>query len=103
MWKFLSFQILTLLQKTNADWWSGRRANGQEGYVPANYVKEIEPRMIQKTVRRPVKQPVKVKVLKTGVRKELVKKPRPGAATVRRTPSGNFEGSSVLVVIFLVI
>lgn len=77
-----------LLQKTNADWWSARRSNGQEGYVPANYVKEIEPKVIQKSVKHPVKEPVKVKVLKTGVRKELVKKPK-GGANLRRTPSGN--------------
>jgi len=29
-------EILLLVQKTNNDWWSARRANGQEGYVPAN-------------------------------------------------------------------
>lgn len=84
------FQVLTLIQKTNADWWSARRANGQEGYVPANYCKEIEPKVIQKSVKHPVKQPVKVKVLKKGVRQELVKKPKSGTS-LRRTPSGNYS------------
>jgi len=73
-----------LLQKTNNDWWSARRANGQEGYVPANYVKDIEPKIVKKIVKRPVKVPQKVTVVKTGVRKELRKK----KTDLRRTPSG---------------
>lgn len=75
---------MLLIQKTNNDWWSARRANGQEGYIPANYVKEIEPKVVQKVVKRPVKVPTKVKVEKTGVRRELRKK----KTGVRRTPSG---------------
>ena len=53
--------------------------------MPANYVKEIEPKVVQKVVKRPVRVPVKVKVEKTGVRKELRKKTKSG---LRRTPSG---------------
>lgn len=30
-----------LLDKTNSDWWNIRKANGDNGYVPANYVKEV--------------------------------------------------------------
>ena len=78
-------QELQLIQKTNNDWWSARRANGQEGYVPANYVKEIEPKVVQKVVKRPVRVPVTVKVEKSGMRKELRKKDKTG---LRRTPSG---------------
>lgn len=96
---FFEFQVLLLLQKTNADWWSGRRANGQEGYLPSNYVKEIEPKMVKKTVKQSVKQPVKVKVLKTGVRKELVKRPKAGGAPVRRTPSGNSSWFTFLILL----
>ena len=77
-------QELQLIQKTNNDWWSARRANGQEGYLPANYVKEIEPKVVQKVIKRPVKVPMKVTVEKTGVRKELRKK----KTGLRRTPSG---------------
>ena len=75
-----------LLQKTNADWWSARRANGQEGYLPANYIKEIEPKVIKKVVKKPERVPVKVKETRTGVRKELAKKKKP-ATSLRRTPS----------------
>ena len=77
-----------LIQKTNNDWWSARRNNGQEGYVPANYVKEIEPKVYRKVVKKPVKEPVKVMVEKTGVRKELVKRKRGPSTKIRRTPSG---------------
>lgn len=79
-------QELQLIQKTNNDWWSARRANGQDGYVPANYVKEIEPKIVEKVVKRPVKVPRKVMVEKTGVRKELRKKKKKEG--LRRTPSG---------------
>lgn len=82
-------QELTLIQKTNNDWWSARRDNGQEGYVPANYVKEIQPKVHRKTVKKPVKVPVKVMVEKTGTKKELVKKKRTPSSKLRRTPSGN--------------
>ena len=42
---------------------SYRRQNGQEGFVPANYVKEVEPLVTTKTVRRKemVSVPVKVR------------------------------------------
>jgi len=82
-----------LIQKTNNDWWSARRANGQEGYVPANYVKEIEPKVHRKVVKKPVIVPVKVKVQKTGIRKELVKKKRTPSSKLRRTPSGKRSNS----------
>jgi len=88
-------EVLLLLQKTNADWWSARRANGQEGYLPANYVKEIEPKVIKKVIKKPVKEPVKVMVVKTGVRKELAKKKKgPASGTsLRRTPSARSQAN----------
>ena len=46
---------MLLLQKTNNDWWSARKATGHEGYVPANYVKEVEPKVVKKKVKRTVK------------------------------------------------
>ncbi len=87
-------QTMILLQKTNKDWWSVRQATGREGYVPANYVKEVEPKVVQKVVVRPVKVQEKVKVMKTGTRpeKRMVpkssKNKKPGTKKIRRTPSG---------------
>jgi hypothetical protein len=87
--------VAILLQKTNADWWNVRRANGQDGYVPANYVKEIEPKVMQKKTKKPVVVPVKVMVTKTGYKKEMQtrlkpKKKKKGSSKVRRTPSRQY-------------
>ena len=38
---------LILLSKANNDWWLVRTADGKENFVPANYTKEIEPKMVQ--------------------------------------------------------
>ena len=39
-------EVLFLIAKNNSDWWSARKADGQMGFVPRNYVKEIEPKVI---------------------------------------------------------
>lgn len=36
-----------MIQKTNADWWRAKKADGQEGFVPANYVKEIDAQVVE--------------------------------------------------------
>lgn len=89
---------MILLSKANQDWWSIRKADGSEGYVPANYVKEVEPKVVQKKVKKPVKVPEKVMVTKTGTKKELVKKKAPKqkrnlkpSSKLRRTPSSKLE------------
>ena len=38
---------LILLNKANNDWWLVRTADGKENFVPANYTKEIEPKVVQ--------------------------------------------------------
>ena len=48
---------MILLQKTNNDWWQIRKADGTEGFVPANYVKEVDPKVVQKVVKQPVQVP----------------------------------------------
>jgi spectrin beta len=40
-------ETMLLLNKTNPDWWSVRKADGTDGFVPASYVREIEPKVIQ--------------------------------------------------------
>jgi len=48
-------EVMVLINKTNGDWWNVRKDNGQEGFVPANYVKEIEPKHMSVQVQRPEK------------------------------------------------
>lgn len=67
-----------LLNKTNPDWWSVRKVNGQDGFVPANYVCEVEPKIMQVSVRKPhvVKNTRKVPKVKMVKQKVRVKKTR---------------------------
>ncbi|CAG2101157.1 unnamed protein product [Medioppia subpectinata] len=56
---------LVLLQKTNNDWWSVRKdRERKDGFVPANYVKEVEPKIVKKHVKKPIKIWEKQKVKK---------------------------------------
>ena len=97
--KMTKGEVMILLEKTNNDWWSVLKANQEKGYVPANYVKELEPKVIKKTK----KVPRKVLVTKTGTKKEVIKKKKDKPVTaaslsapsssLRRTPSGE-SGSS---------
>ena len=90
---------MLLLQKTNKDWWSVRKSTGQEGYVPANYIREVDPKVIRKTVKRPTRVQVKQPVRKTGYRKETVVKRRKKVkgTTLRRTPSGTYHQGAACV------
>ena len=44
-----------------------RRKNGQEGFIPANYVKEIEPSKVKKVVKKKERINVPIKVKKTKI------------------------------------
>jgi spectrin beta len=81
---------MILIQRTNADWWQVRKSDGTEGFVPSNYVKEVEPKVVQKVVRRPMKIPEKVKVVKTIMKKEVVQKKKKKSNKLRRAPSGRY-------------
>lgn len=61
-----------LLSKTNPDWWSVRKANGQDGFVPANYVREIEPKVMQIPVRKSEKVRGVQRVQKTKMVKQMI-------------------------------
>ncbi|XP_048512555.1 spectrin beta chain, non-erythrocytic 1 isoform X2 [Athalia rosae] len=65
-------EIMFLLNKTNPDWWSVRKADGTDGFVPANYVREIEPKVIQVQVKRPEKVKTTQRVKKTKMVKQVV-------------------------------
>ncbi|KAK3092932.1 hypothetical protein FSP39_009051 [Pinctada imbricata] len=78
---------MLLVQRTNSDWWQVRKTDGTEGFVPANYVKEVDPKVTQKVIHRPTKVPEKVKVKKTVMKKEVVKKKKEKASKLRRAPS----------------
>ncbi|XP_015429630.1 PREDICTED: spectrin beta chain, non-erythrocytic 5 isoform X1 [Dufourea novaeangliae] len=65
-------EVMFLLSKTNPDWWSVRKVDGADGFVPANYVREIEPKVIQVQVRRPEKVRVTQRVKKTKMVKQMV-------------------------------
>lgn len=40
-------ELMFLLAKSNKDWWNVRTAAGNDGFVPKNYVKEVEPKIVQ--------------------------------------------------------
>lgn len=71
-----------LLSKTNTDWWNVRKSSGVDGFVPANYVKEIEPKVVMVQVRKPelIKETKRIKktkmVMETfNVKKKATEKP----------------------------
>ncbi|XP_066955513.1 spectrin beta chain, non-erythrocytic 5 isoform X7 [Macrobrachium rosenbergii] len=66
-------EVMFLLTKTNDDWWNVRKANGDEGFVPANYVREGQPKKINVRTKKEVKVPEKKMVPKTKMVKTTVK------------------------------
>lgn len=65
-------EIMILLNKTNDDWWSIRKLDGTEGFVPANYVKEIEARPVPCLVPKMEKIRTVQKVKKTILVRQVV-------------------------------
>merc|ERR1712223_1394622 len=47
-------ELMFLLAKSNKDWWNVRTASGNDGFVPANYVKEVEPKTVQVEVAKEI-------------------------------------------------
>jgi spectrin beta len=68
----LKGEVMFLLNKTNADWWNVRKADGTDGFVPANYVREIEPKVVQVQVRRPETIREMHRVKKTRMVKQII-------------------------------
>ena len=70
--KMAKGETMVLLNKTNPDWWSVRKSDGVEGFVPANYVKEIEAQSVPCLVRKMEKVKGVQKVKKTVLVKQIV-------------------------------
>ncbi|KAK7865818.1 hypothetical protein R5R35_001276 [Gryllus longicercus] len=72
-------EVMFLLSKTNPDWWNVRKADGLDGFVPANYVREIEPKVVTVQVKRPEKVREVQRVKKTKMVRQVVpiRRPRP--------------------------
>lgn len=67
--------VLVLKEKTNDDWWCVHKSPGVcEGFVPANYVKQIEDRVAKVLVKRPVRVKQKVKKLVSSPKKRSPKR-----------------------------
>ncbi|XP_071037774.1 spectrin beta chain [Parasteatoda tepidariorum] len=87
-------EVMMLLQKTNSDWWNVRKSNGLEGFVPANYVSEIEPKVVRKRTQKVMKVPEKCRIKKTVMKKQVVKKKNqalPYKKVLSRSPSKSQE------------
>lgn len=65
-------EVMILLNKTNDDWWSVRKLDGAEGFVPANYVKEIEARAVPCLVPKTEKIRTVEKVKKSILVRQVV-------------------------------
>lgn len=65
---FLDFKISFLFR---------RLSSKEAGYVPANYVKEIEPRTVKKVTKQKVVVPEKVMVKRKVKKKVVVQRQRP--------------------------
>ena len=80
-------EVMFLLDKTNQDWWNIRKNNGDNGYVPANYVKEIDPKIVSVEVKKPIVVKDVRKVKKTQYIKQR--------APLNNQKSGNFLNCSL--------
>ncbi|XP_058824690.1 spectrin beta chain, non-erythrocytic 1 isoform X6 [Topomyia yanbarensis] len=70
--KMAKGEFMILQNKTNPDWWNVRKLDGSEGFVPANYVKEIEARPVPCLIRKAEKVKAMQKVKKTILVKQVV-------------------------------
>lgn len=70
--KMAKGEVMILQSKSNADWWSIRKLDGSEGFVPANYVKEIEARPVPCLVPKTEKVKTMQKVRKTILVRQVV-------------------------------
>lgn len=65
---------MILVEKSNADWWQVKCSNGQQGFIPANYVKETAAKVVKKKVQKKVKKMVEVPSYKTKNESNTIQK-----------------------------
>ncbi|XP_065157650.1 spectrin beta chain isoform X3 [Atheta coriaria] len=84
-------EVMFLTSKNNADWWCVRKADGTEGFAPANYVRMIEPRLMKLKVNKQEKIKVmqKVKKIKMVPQQVPVKVIRPPKQSKRTVDESN--------------
>lgn len=51
---------MILVSKSNNDWWEVKCSSSQQGFIPANYVKEVPPKIVKKKVQKKIKKLVEV-------------------------------------------
>ncbi|EDV19636.1 uncharacterized protein TRIADDRAFT_33212, partial [Trichoplax adhaerens] len=71
-------EVLLLMDKSHPDWWIVKNDEGRVGYAPANYIKEIAPRVLYHVS----KDPKSSKKLRKEAKKELNSKPQQITAAV---------------------
>lgn len=84
--KMAKGEVMILQSRTNDDWWSIRKQDGSEGFVPANYVKEIESRAVPCLIPKTEKVKTMQKVKKTILVRQVVpvKRVRPAKISQAR-------------------
>ncbi|XP_065894234.1 spectrin beta chain, non-erythrocytic 1-like isoform X3 [Dysidea avara] len=90
-------EVFYLVKKANPEWWCVRRPNGQEGFVPVNYVKEVEPAVIRNITKKKVTRPVKVKLRKKKTEQRKVSKRRSAALIPSRIFPSRGDTSGAVV------
>ncbi len=73
-----------------------RRTNGQEGFVPANYVKDIEPAKVKKVTKKKEMISVPAKVIRKKIEKRKVpRSSRMGSKSILGRRSNTCESNYV--------
>ncbi|KAL3276987.1 hypothetical protein HHI36_012347 [Cryptolaemus montrouzieri] len=86
-------EVMFLLNKSNPDWWCVRKADGTDGFAPANYVAEIEPRIIQ----IPLKKAETVKTIQRVKKTKMVSQKVPVKVVRQRKQPKNKVDDSMSV------
>jgi spectrin beta len=99
-------EVMLLHEKTNYDWWCVRKADGTEGFVPANYVREIVPKVVQVQVSRreetrEMQRVKKTMMVKQSVPTRRVRPVKPAGECVVCWEPQNCRGSNRYDVIYM--